>query len=78
MSTSCFIVSSSFYSVVLICSFYVGVDFLLFNLLKGFLDNQFTQLEELEDESNPDFVVEIVSVFFDDSERILNDLSLAL
>ncbi|KAL8139593.1 hypothetical protein V2J09_005614 [Rumex salicifolius] len=45
---------------------------------QGFLDNQFTQLEELEDESNPDFVVEVVSVFFDDSERILNDLSLTL
>ncbi|KAL8161930.1 hypothetical protein V2J09_013419 [Rumex salicifolius] len=45
---------------------------------QGFLDNQFVQLQLLQDESNPDFVLEVVSVFFDDSERILNDLSLTL
>lgn len=46
--------------------------------LKGFLDGQFGQLQLLQDESNPDFVVEVVSLFFEDSERILNDLTLAL
>ncbi|KAL4368539.1 hypothetical protein GQ457_05G018380 [Hibiscus cannabinus] len=45
---------------------------------EGFLDEQFTQLQELQDENNPDFVVEVVSLFFEDSERLLNELSEAL
>ncbi|KAK8484255.1 hypothetical protein V6N13_139739 [Hibiscus sabdariffa] len=45
---------------------------------EGFLDEQFTQLQELQDENNPDFVVEVVSLFFEDSERLLNELSKAL
>ncbi|KAK6915513.1 Signal transduction histidine kinase, phosphotransfer (Hpt) domain [Dillenia turbinata] len=45
---------------------------------EGFLDNQFTQLQQLQDESNPDFVVEVVNLFFEDSERLLNELTKAL
>ncbi|XVF57368.1 hypothetical protein PTKIN_Ptkin06aG0199800 [Pterospermum kingtungense] len=45
---------------------------------EGFLDEQFTQLQELQDENNPDFVVEVVSLFFQDSERLLNELTKAL
>ncbi|PON72929.1 Histidine phosphotransferase [Parasponia andersonii] len=45
---------------------------------EGFLDDQFTQLQQLQDESNPDFVVEVVSLFFEDSERLLNELAKAL
>ncbi|KAI6692524.1 hypothetical protein NL676_020234 [Syzygium grande] len=45
---------------------------------EGFLDEQFTQLQQLQDENNPDFVVEVVSLFFDDSERLLNELAKAL
>lgn len=45
---------------------------------EGFLDGQFSQLQMLQDESNPDFVVEVVSLFFEDSERLLNDLTMAL
>ncbi|XP_021904978.1 histidine-containing phosphotransfer protein 1 [Carica papaya] len=45
---------------------------------EGFLDGQFLQLQQLQDESNPDFVVEVVSLFFEDSERLLNDLTMAL
>ncbi|KAG5023925.1 hypothetical protein AAZX31_07G235000 [Glycine max] len=46
--------------------------------LEGFLDGQFLQLQQLQDENNPDFVVEVVSLFFEDSERLLNDLTFAL
>lgn len=46
--------------------------------MEGVLDNQFSQLQQLQDESNPDFVVEVVSLFFDDSDRLINDLTRAL
>ncbi|KAJ6904050.1 hypothetical protein NC651_021256 [Populus alba x Populus x berolinensis] len=45
---------------------------------EGFLDAQFQQLQLLQDESNPDFVAEVVSLFFEDSERLLTDLTSAL
>lgn len=48
----------------------------LFN--EGFLDAQFSQLQNLQDESNPNFVCEVVTVFFDDSERLLNELTRVL
>ncbi|KAL4284752.1 hypothetical protein GQ457_16G021790 [Hibiscus cannabinus] len=43
-----------------------------------FLDEQFTQFQELQDKNNLDFVVEVVSLFFEDSERLLNELTKAL
>ncbi|KAF9670015.1 hypothetical protein SADUNF_Sadunf13G0024400 [Salix dunnii] len=48
----------------------------LFN--EGLLDDQFNQLQQLQDESNPDFVVEVVTLFFEDSERLLDELAKAL
>uniref|UniRef100_A0A2P2J611 Histidine-containing phosphotransfer protein n=2 Tax=Rhizophora mucronata TaxID=61149 RepID=A0A2P2J611_RHIMU len=45
---------------------------------EGFLDDQFNQLRQLQDQSNPDFVVEVVSLFFEDAERLLNELAKAL
>lgn len=53
-----------------------GDVFVLFE--KGFLDEQFNQLELLQDESNPDFVVEVVTLFFQDAERLLDELTKAL
>lgn len=47
-------------------------------IVKGFLDDQFKQLEQLQDETNPDFVVEVVTLFFDDAERLLNELTTSL
>ncbi|KAE8076901.1 hypothetical protein FH972_015522 [Carpinus fangiana] len=46
--------------------------------MEGILDAQFLQLQQLQDESNPDFVVEVVTLFFDDSEKLLNDIARAL
>ncbi|THG15666.1 hypothetical protein TEA_011582 [Camellia sinensis var. sinensis] len=45
---------------------------------EGILDEQFTQLQQLQDESNPEFVVEVVSLFFEDSQRLLNEVTTAL
>ncbi|KAJ7518742.1 hypothetical protein O6H91_20G006100 [Diphasiastrum complanatum] len=45
---------------------------------EGFLDEQFTQLQQLEDPSNPEFVAEVSTLFFDDSQRILAELTKSL
>ncbi|GMH14248.1 hypothetical protein Nepgr_016089 [Nepenthes gracilis] len=38
---------------------------------KGYLDEQFVQLEELQDDTNPNFVEEVATLFYRDSARLL-------
>jgi ABC-type Na+ efflux pump permease subunit len=47
-------------------------------LAEEVLDQQFTQLQQLQDESNPEFVSEVVSLFFEDSGRLLGELTESL
>ncbi|KAL1372585.1 hypothetical protein HN51_002703 [Arachis hypogaea] len=54
------------------------IDYTRSLFIEGFLDAQFLQLEQLQDDNNPDFVVEVVSLFFQDSHKLLNDLTVAL
>ncbi|KAG8087647.1 hypothetical protein GUJ93_ZPchr0010g10605 [Zizania palustris] len=41
----------------------------------GLLDDQFQQLQMLQDFSAPDFVSEVVTLFCDDGERIIGELA---
>ncbi|KAL6214776.1 hypothetical protein ACLB2K_014208 [Fragaria x ananassa] len=43
-----------------------------------FLDDQFAQLKKLQDTSSPDFVFEVVSLFFQNSEKVINIMAGAL
>ncbi|KAF7818272.1 histidine-containing phosphotransfer protein 1-like [Senna tora] len=45
---------------------------------EGFLDDQFKQLQKLQDESSPDFVIEVVTMYFDDSENLLKGMARTL
>nr|KAJ0201422.1 hypothetical protein LSAT_V11C600303670 [Lactuca sativa] len=46
--------------------------------MKGYLDEQFTQLEDLQDDANPNFVEEIVTSFYSDSTRLIRNVETAL
>ncbi|KAL6006078.1 CCAAT-binding factor complex subunit Php5 [Asimina triloba] len=41
---------------------------------QGYLDEQFLHLEELQDDSNPNFVEEVVNLFFRDSARMMSNI----
>ncbi|KAL9228105.1 hypothetical protein vseg_003719 [Gypsophila vaccaria] len=45
---------------------------------EGYLDDQFKQLQLLTDESSPDFVYEVVTLFFQDSEKLIENLAKSL
>lgn len=47
-------------------------------VFQGYLDEQFIQLEELQDEANPNFVEEVVSLFYSDSARLIRNMELTL
>ncbi|KAI3503625.1 hypothetical protein L1887_32071 [Cichorium endivia] len=44
---------------------------------EGYLNDQFKQLQKLQDESDPDFLVGLVSVFLEDSEKLIKILETA-
>ncbi|KAL4592647.1 hypothetical protein LXL04_005650 [Taraxacum kok-saghyz] len=45
---------------------------------QGYLDEQFIQLEDLQDDANPNFVEEIVTSFYSDSTRLIRNVENAL
>lgn len=47
-------------------------------VLQGYLDEQFCELEELQDEASPNFVEEVVTLFFRDSSRLMANIEQAL
>jgi histidine-containing phosphotransfer protein len=42
------------------------------------LDEQFCQIEELQDEASPHFAEEVVSLFFKDSTRLMTNIEQAM
>ncbi|XP_047042913.1 pseudo histidine-containing phosphotransfer protein 1-like [Lolium rigidum] len=47
-------------------------------VVKGHLDEQFRQVEDLQDEASPNFVEEVAVLFFKDSGRLISNLEQAL
>ncbi|KAF7843398.1 histidine-containing phosphotransfer protein 4-like [Senna tora] len=45
---------------------------------QGYLDEQFIQLEELQDDANPNFVEEIVTLYYRDSSRLISNIEQAI
>ncbi|PIN26039.1 Two-component phosphorelay intermediate involved in MAP kinase cascade regulation [Handroanthus impetiginosus] len=45
---------------------------------QGYLDEQFIQLEELQDDANPNFVEEVVTLYYRDSARLVQNIEQAL
>ncbi|KAG9143737.1 hypothetical protein Leryth_026817 [Lithospermum erythrorhizon] len=41
---------------------------------QGVLDEQFLQLQQLQDEASPNFVSEVINIFFNESEKLLRNL----
>ncbi|CAL9211671.1 histidine-containing phosphotransfer protein 1-like [Musa acuminata AAA Group] len=50
------------------------IDFASVVFREGFLDNQYTQLQQLQDESEPKFVLQVGTLFLEDSEKLINGL----
>ncbi|KAL5975880.1 Histidine-containing phosphotransfer protein 6 [Asimina triloba] len=42
--------------------------------MSGVLDEQFLQLQQLQDETSPNFVSEVVGIYFRESEKLLRNL----
>ncbi|KAF3794066.1 Histidine-containing phosphotransfer protein 1 [Nymphaea thermarum] len=47
-------------------------------ICEGHLDEQFKQVQMLQDDNNPEFVVDLINLYCQDSENILAELSRSL
>lgn len=56
----------------------LGFDLFVVLVVKGFLDDQFTELKSLQDDGTPDFVAEVLSLFFDDCVKLVGNMARAL
>ncbi|XP_020397522.1 uncharacterized protein [Zea mays] len=45
---------------------------------QGYLDEQFCQIEDLQDEASPNFTEEVVSLFFKNSTRLMTNIEQAI
>ncbi|XP_051151296.1 histidine-containing phosphotransfer protein 4-like [Andrographis paniculata] len=45
---------------------------------QGYLDEQFIQLEDLQDDANPNFVEEVVKLYYSDSARFIRNIEVLL
>ncbi|KAM3380168.1 histidine-containing phosphotransfer protein 4-like [Capsicum galapagoense] len=45
---------------------------------QGYVDEQFIELEELQDDATPNFVEEVVSLFYEDSARLIHAIDQSL
>ncbi|PHT88921.1 Histidine-containing phosphotransfer protein 4 [Capsicum annuum] len=46
--------------------------------VQGYVDEQFIELEELQDDATPNFVEEVVSLFYEDSARLIHAIDQSL
>lgn len=46
--------------------------------VKGFLDDQFTELKKLQDDGSPDFVAEVLTLFFEDCVKLISNMARSL
>ncbi|KAF5744180.1 putative histidine-containing phosphotransfer protein 4 [Tripterygium wilfordii] len=54
------------------------VDYFTSLFREGLVDDQFAELQKLQDQSTPDFVAEFVTLFFEDCEKLINNMAKAL
>ncbi|CAH8267164.1 unnamed protein product [Arabidopsis lyrata] len=45
---------------------------------QGFLDDQFTELKKLQDDGSPDFVAEVLTLFFEDCVKLISNMARSL